>query len=123
MTRKTERGEGRLSALFFLVLLVAAGYAAWNVVPVYLSHYDFTDKVNETCRTPRYKATDEALLKMLTDEARRRDLDPWIRADSFRITTTENNRRIRLYYERETKVLPGWVRTFKFDYTAEQPLL
>ncbi len=125
MRRWSERGGGRLSALIALVVLVAAGYAAWNVAPVYFDHYDFVDKVNEICRTPRYKVrnSDDEILRMLMDEVKRRRLQEWIGPESFQITTTDHDRQIKLYYERETEVLPGFKHTFKFPYTADQPLI
>jgi len=125
MRRTNERGGARLSSLIVLVLLVAAGLAAWNLVPVYYDHYDFVDKVNEICRTPRYKVHngDEELLKMLMDEVRKRGLATWIGPESFAVSTTDHNRVIKLYYERETDVLPGWKKTFKFSFTADQPLI
>ena len=47
MRRMSERGEGRLGTFIFFALLAAIGLAAWNVVPVYYDHYDFTDAVEE----------------------------------------------------------------------------
>ena len=41
----------------------------------------------------------------------------------FEIQTTDHNRTIRLYYERETEVLPGFKKNFKFDFMADQPLI
>jgi hypothetical protein len=125
MRRRRERGEARLSSLVALVLLIAAGLAAWNVVPVYFDHYDFVDKVNEICRTPRYKVRlgDEEIMKMLMDEVRKRRLADWIGPESFVVTTTDHDRVIKLYYERETEILPGWKHTFKFPFTADQPLI
>ena len=125
MRRTSETGAARLSSLIVLALLVAAGLAAWNVVPVYYDHYDFVDKVNEICRTPRYKVhnNDEEILKMLMDEVKARRLTQWIGPESFAINTTDHNRTIKLYYERETEVLPGVKHTFKFPYTADQPLI
>ncbi len=125
MRRRDERGDSRLSSLIALVLVVAAGLAAWNVIPVYYDHYDFVDKVNEICRTPRWKVRqgDEEILKMLMDEVKQRRLTTWIGPESFAITTTDHNRMIKLYYERDQEILPGWKRTFKFDFTADQPLI
>ncbi|HVO12300.1 MAG TPA: hypothetical protein VMX54_16275 [Vicinamibacteria bacterium] len=125
MRRWGERGSGRLSGLIALAVLVAAGYAAWNVAPVYFDHYDFVDKVNEICRTPRYKVhnSDDEIMRMLMDEVKRRRLQDWIGPESFQIITTDHDRQIKLYYERETEVLPGWKHTFKFPYTADQPLV
>lgn len=123
MSRKSERGQGRLGSLVFLILIVAVGIAAWHVIPVYVAHYSFTDKVEEVCRTPRYKGNDEDLLKVLTDEVARRRLDQWIGPDSFEISTVASGRRIKLHYQREVEILPGWKKTFDFSYTADQPLL
>lgn len=125
MGGRGERGEGKIGGLILLVVVLAAGLAAWNVVPVFYDHYDFIDKVNEICRTPRYLARqgDESIKKMLDDEVKRRRLTPWIGPESFVVNTRENSRQIQLYYEREVQVLPGFKKTFKFDFTADQPLI
>ena len=125
MRPKNEEGEVRLGGLISLVLVLALALAAWHVAPAYLDHYDFIDKVNEICRTPRYKARagDESIMKMLTDEVAKRRLGQWIGPESFTISTVETSRQIQLYYEREVEILPGWKKTLKFEYTADQPLI
>src|SRR4249920_3827866 len=125
MGRKSERGEGRLGGLILLVVLLAAGLAAWNVVPVYFDHYDFVDKVNEICRTPPYKARkgDESIKEMLMSEVSKRRLGTWIGPESFLVTSSSSSRQIELYYEREVEVLPGFKKTFKFSFKADQPLI
>ena len=124
MGRKSERGDGKLGGLILLVVIAAVGLAAWNVVPVYFDHYDFIDKVNEICRTPRYRApTDERILELLMKEVRERRIDAWIGPRSFKISTTDTSRRINLYYEREAQILPGWKKAFKFDFQSDQPLV
>jgi hypothetical protein len=124
MQSRNQRGEGKLGGLIFLALLIAMAYAAWNVAPAYLAHYDFVDKVNEICRTPRYRAPDDdRIIEMLMKEVRNRRLDDWIKPGSFRISTTETSRRIILRYEREVQVLPGWKKRLKFDFQSDQPLV
>lgn len=124
MDDRTEKGEGRVGSFIFLGLLIALAWAAWNVAPVYFNHYDLIDKINEIARTPRYKApTDERVMEMLMKEVRDRRLDYWIRRDNFLISTTDTSRRIVLRYERPAEVLPGWKRIFKFNFTADQPLV
>lgn len=126
MRRKSEQGEGKLGGLILLVVLLALGMAAFRVVPVYYDHYDYIDKVNEICRAPRHvtmKGGDETVMKLLMDETRKRRMDQWIGPESFRISTTDHDRQIQLYYEREAEVLPGWKKTFKFEYTADQPII
>jgi hypothetical protein len=126
MKRTSERGEGKLGGLILLVLLAAVGYAAFHIIPVYYDHYDFEDKVTEICRAPRHITRgggDKVIMQMLMDEVRKRRLDPWIGPESFAISTTDHDRQIELYYEREVQVLPGYKRVFKFDFKADQPLI
>ena len=125
MGGRGERGEGKLGGLILLVGLLAAGLAAWNVVPVYYDHYDLVDKVNEICRTPPYKARkgDETIKEMLMTEISKRRLGTWIGPESFVITSSANSRQIDLYYEREVEILPGFKKTFKFAFKADQPLI
>ena len=126
MRRAAERGDGKLGGLILLVVLLAAGLAAWHVVPVYYDHYDFIDKVNEVCRAPRHvtqRGGDATVLKMLMDEVTKRRLGQWIGPESFTVNTTDFNRQIELYYEREVEILPGWKKTFKFEFKADQPII
>ncbi len=124
MSRMSERGDTRLGTLIFFALLAAVGLAAWNLIPVYYAHYDLTDAVEEICRTPVYKArTPEIIKDMLLKEVQNREMERWVFPDSFQVSNTDRNRRIQLKYQREVKVLPGWTKVIKFDYTAEQPLL
>ena len=125
MRRKGEKGEGKLGGFILLAVVAAMALAAWNVAPPYLQDYDFRDKINEICRTPKYKVRngDEGIVKMLMDEVTKRRLNQWIGPDSFTVSTTDTSRQIQLYYEREVEVLPGWKKTIKFDFTADQPLI
>jgi hypothetical protein len=124
MHSRHERGEGKLGGLIALALIFGAAYAAWNVAPAYMDHYDFVDKVNEICRTPRYKAPDDdKIIDMLMKEVRNRRLDSWIGRNSFRVSTVDTGRRITLSYEREVQILPGMKKKLKFDFTADQPLV
>ena len=75
MRRLSERGEGKVGTFILLAVVAAIGLAAWNVIPVYYDHYDFTDAVEEICRTPRYKArTNQVIKDMLLKEVRNRRL-------------------------------------------------
>jgi hypothetical protein len=125
MRRTSEKGEGKLGGLIFLVVVLAGALAAWNVAPAYFDHYDFVDKVNEICRTPKYRIRggDEGVVKMLMEEVTKRRLGKWIGPESFTVNTTDFNRQIELYYEREVEILPGWKKTLKFSYSADQPLV
>jgi hypothetical protein len=124
MNTRNEKGEGKLGSLLTLVVVVAFGYAAWNVGPAYIDHYGLTDKVNEIARTPRYKApTDDRIMDLLMKEVRERRMYDYIRQQNFRISTTETSRQITITYERTVEVLPGWKHTFQFRFMADQPLI
>jgi hypothetical protein len=128
MRRTRETGKARLSSAIFFLLLLAGIYAGFNVVPVIYDHYDLVDKMNEICRTqtyqvPRGMSPDEYLKNLLMKEVDMRNMGDWIGRDSFEIVTTTHNRRIHLYYERETLILPKVPYTFKWDVTTDQPLL
>ena len=124
MRRKGEKGEGKLGGLILLAVLAALALAAWNVAPPYLQDYDFRDKINEICRTPKYRArTDDRIMELLMKEVTERRLTTWIGPESFTISTTDTSRQIRLYYEREVEVLPGWKKVLKFQFTSDQPLI
>ena len=126
MRRKSERGDGKLGGLILLVVVLAVGLAAWSLIPVYYAHYDFTDKVNEICRSPRHvtqRGGDQTIMKMLMDEVVKRRLGEWVGPESFTVSTTPHDRQIDLYYEREVEILPGWKKTLKFEYTADQPII
>ncbi len=124
MRASSERGEGRLGSLIALAALVAAGWAAFRVVPVYMDHYDFQDKVKEICRTPKYRAPDDDRIKdMLMKEVRERRLDPFITRQQIRVSTTDTSRQIFCPYERVVEILPGWKHTFKFELAADEPLI
>ena len=121
--RGNERGEGRLSSLFWLVVLVAVAYALWNVVPVYLDNFSFKDKMNEIARSPRGSVPDDTIREMLAREVRERRLDGYIQRTCFKISTLETSRRITCAYDRTQQVLPGFNWTFHFDNDVSQPLI
>ena len=75
MGRKNERGEGKLGGLILLLVLLAAGLAAWNIVPVYFDHYDFIDKVNEICRDSTTTTTRIAQLRRGRERSSRGCID------------------------------------------------
>lgn len=124
MRPTSERGEGQIGTIIMFGVLIAVGLAAFNVIPVYYEHYDFTDAVEVVCRTPAYKArTPEIIKGLLMKEVRQRELGQWIGPENFQVSTNDRSRQITLRYERKAKILPGWEKVFKFEYTADQPLI
>jgi hypothetical protein len=48
--RRSERGEGRLKAVIYIAILLLIIYSAVKIVPVYVSNYQLTDKMEEQAR-------------------------------------------------------------------------
>ena len=48
--KKAQRGEGRLKAIIYTVILVAGIYAAFKLVPLYVANYELKDKISEQAR-------------------------------------------------------------------------
>jgi hypothetical protein len=123
MSRRHERGEGRVGCFVTLAVLAAILYAAWNIVPVYVANGNLKDKMNEIARTPRGSTTEEQLYDLLMKTVREEALDPYVKRAQFKMSTLETSRRISVEYERPVKVLPGFTHVFRFSNQVDQPLI
>lgn len=123
MRKTSESGEGKLSSIIWLAIIVAMFYAGWHVGPVYFNNYALNDKMTELGRLTRTLNSDEKILDLLMKEVRERGLGAYIKRTDFRVLTQETSRRITVEYERTEEVLPGWKRVFHFKNEVEQPLL
>jgi len=118
-----ERGEGRLGSIIGLIIFVAVCLAAWNVVPLFIADYTFADKLNEFGRLNRYQNKDEHIMELVMREAGKQRIDTYMGRQDCKITTRETSRTIECAYQREVEVLPGWKKVFKFNPSADQPLI
>lgn len=48
--RRSEQGEGKLKAIIYLAILLLAIYSAVKLVPIYVSEYQLSDKMQEQAR-------------------------------------------------------------------------
>ena len=57
----SQRGEGRVKAIVWTVLLVAGGYTCFKLIPIYVNEYQLQDKIEEVARfaTVSHKTDDE----------------------------------------------------------------
>jgi hypothetical protein len=122
MTLK-ERGKGQLSSLLWLIIFGLAVYSGWNVIPVYIANYSFADKVEQVARLPRGTNSDEVVRDALMKHVEECNLSPYISRQSCSIRTEQHRRVITCSYEREATVLPGIPHTFRFNISADQPLI
>jgi hypothetical protein len=119
----SQRGEGKLSGIIWLVVLAAVAFAAWNVGPVYFANYSLVDKMNEVARLPRHNP-DQKLQELLYKQGVVEfGLQMYVPQGSFKISTYEGGRTITNEYDREAEVLPGWKKVFHFENKVEQPLI
>ncbi len=119
--RRNERGAGALSTIIWLLVIAAVGYACWNVIPAYVAHYTIQDKMVEVCRLGS-NTPDQKIVDMLMTRVNQEGLASYIKSRDFQVTTSASNRRIRLEYDRDLKILPGWIKMQHFKAEAEQPL-
>ncbi len=48
--RRSEQGAGKLKAILYLAIFVLAIYSAVKIVPIYVSNYQLSDKMQEQAR-------------------------------------------------------------------------
>ena len=94
---RTQRGEGKLKALVYTVILAAAVFAAVRVVPAYVAEYELKDKMGEQARF--------AIVNRYTEEQIRdnifktiQDLDIPARREDVKVTTTNHGIEINVSY-------------------------
>ncbi|HTB94786.1 MAG TPA: hypothetical protein VK728_18270 [Candidatus Sulfotelmatobacter sp.] len=49
-SKLSQRGEGKLKAIIYTLILLAAVFAAVKVVPIYVAEYELNDKITEQAR-------------------------------------------------------------------------
>ena len=94
---RTQRGEGKLKALVYTVILAAAVFVAVKVVPAYVAEYELKDKMGEQARF--------AIVNRYTEEQIRdnifktiQDLDIPARREDVKVTTTNHGIEITVNY-------------------------
>ena len=120
---ESERGEGKLGTIIWLLIVAGVGYAAWNLIPVYFNNYNFADKVTELARAPKYSHPDDRLETELIKAAQENHLEQFIGPKTCKINTLEVRRVITCEYDRMVQILPGFKQKIHFKSEADQPLI
>ncbi len=91
-----HRGEGRLKAIIWTVILVLVGYTCYKIVPIYVAEYQLQDKMQETARyASALRQTDEQIRDAVFREIQ--DLNIPVRREAIKIENIESNgRRVRI---------------------------
>jgi hypothetical protein len=92
-----QRGEGKLKALFYTIILVAGVYVAFKIVPLYVADYQLKDKMGEQARfatVNRY--SDEQIRDVIFKTVQ--DLDIAAKREDIKVDHTNHGIRISLDY-------------------------
>jgi hypothetical protein len=95
--RHNERGEGKLKAIVYTAILIAAVFAAVKTVPSYVAEYQLKDKMSEQARF--------AIVNRYTDDQIKdniyrviQDLDIPAKRDDVKVTATNHGLEISVSY-------------------------
>jgi hypothetical protein len=96
-SRRSQRGEGRLKAIIYTVILVTLVFLAVKLVPLYVSEYQLQDKMNEQAKfavVNRYSEEQirDILMKVV------RDLDIPATRDDIKLASTNHGVSISISY-------------------------
>lgn len=103
------------------VLMLAILRAAWVLLPPYVEHYLFADKVVEIARAP--VEDDADVFERLEHEIEERGLAGRIAPGDCQVATRKKWRRITCAYAVPVRMLPGLAWTLHFKIRAEEPYL
>jgi hypothetical protein len=95
--RRSQRGAGKLKAIAYTAIVVLALYAAFKLVPPYVSEYQLQDKMQEQARfgiVNRY--TDEQVRENIFKVIQ--DLDIPAKREDIKVTVTQMIVKISLEY-------------------------
>ena len=96
-SRRSQRGAGKLKAIAFAAIVVLALYAAFKLVPPYVSEYQLQDKMQEQARfgiVNRY--TDEQVRENVFKVVQ--DLDIPVKREDIKVTVTPAFVKVSLDY-------------------------
>lgn len=95
--RRCERGEGKLKTVITLAIVVLAIYSAVKVVPIYVSEYELSDKMQEQAR---YAVVNRYTEDQIRDNIFKviQDLDIPAKRESIKVVSTNSLVRISLEY-------------------------
>ena len=103
-TAHPERGEGRLKAVIYIAILLLIIYSAVKIVPVYVSNYQLTDKMEEQARfavVNRY--TEEQIRENIFKVVQ--ELEIPVKRDAIKVFNTNSIVKISMEYTVPVDVL------------------
>ena len=118
MRRFRERGEGQFGCIVGLIILIAAGWIAYKMIPVKVKAADLRRTVTDSARSAG-QMKDPAIRGNILNKARSLEL-PVTNSD---IEIQRARERIRVEVEYVVPVeFPGYVYQWSFKHVAENPI-
>jgi hypothetical protein len=119
MPRRSERGEGNLGCILWLLALALAVMIAWKAVPVKLQSTELYDYMDELAKFSAAQVPPDQLKKRILD-----------RAAQLQIPLTKENVRVqrngdRIYMEVEYTIpveFPGYTYQWNFHQKLDRPI-
>jgi hypothetical protein len=118
LIRLNQRGEGKLGCVIGLLILVAAVFVAYKMIPVKVRATEFRDAVFDSARSAGQNSQDgiRATLVHKADQLRLP-----IKADQIKIDRRSDYVTIEVEYTVPVE-FPGFVYQWKFAHKAENPV-
>src|SRR6266849_3003256 len=88
---------GKLKALIAILVVVAAFYVAWNLIPPYFHNSQFQEDLDEIARRATYTATSDDDLKQLVVH-KAQSMDIAVKEDQVAVTRTGNGIGVTVHY-------------------------
>jgi hypothetical protein len=106
-----ERGEGKLKAIVYTVVLIIGVYVAIKLVPVYVAEYQLKDKMSEQARFAVVNRYSEDQIKDVLYRTVQ-DLEIPAKRDDIKVTNTSSGLNISVSYS-----VPVDLMVYKTDLT------
>ncbi|HRC84762.1 MAG TPA: hypothetical protein PK413_04050 [Thermoanaerobaculia bacterium] len=118
MRSKSERGEGNVGCLIWLVILAAVGLILWKAVPVKVATTELYDYMVELTRFAPNRSTED-LKKAVLKKAKELDLP----LDAKNITVEKDPSRIRFTVKYTVPLeFPGYTYLWEVNEVVDRPI-
>lgn len=118
MRRFRQRGEGQLGCIVGLIILIAAGWIAFKMVPVKVKAADLRRTVTDSARSAG-QMKDPAIRRNILEKARVLELP--VTNNDIKIQRARERIRVEVNYVVPVE-FPGYVHQWSFTHVAENPI-
>ena len=119
MPRRSERGEGNLGCILWLLALAICVTIAWKAIPVKMKSAEMYDFMDDRAKFAALSTPPEEIKKQLLERARQLEIP--LNKDNVKV----ERRADRIYMEVEYTLpveLPGYTYQWHFRQTLDRPV-